>query len=629
MTRAPIDPIGALLEIGEEDAEALRSAALRDPPRGCPLVLRDRRGDELESIEPGGWRDHPLTDALTGLPPGCPVTPLGSDGETFYFLNTLGQVHLLKGTIGKTQLDALFQGRGGYLDWAWPKWKAGKVLIVDSANPGAKPKMKSAPQVSGYEGDEVRRDLFAACAFKGTFALEDRVRGRGAWRDLDGSLVYHAGDAVYVDGRWVAPGEVGRFIYPSRPKLDRPNPKYEKEGPGSPGDTLLETLKTFNWERAELDPRLALGWLMTAKIGGALERRPVVFIVGEEGSGKSTFQELMRLAMNKALLATSNTTQAGIYQRVGQDSVAIMVDEMEAKEDTRTTDKIIELARIAYSGDKMQRGGKDGDAKEFSLRSSFMGSSIAKPATGAQDDSRMAVLMMRPIKDAKADKPFEAKDLEAWGSQLLRRAFHWYPDWDRLLRAFRAALIAVGHDSRAADTFGALAAGYHMAVRDDMPTEGELAEWQGLLAPMDLAETAEKKKTWRRCFDVIMDMAPDTWRSEGGPKTIGGQLEQVKNDPGTQDAAVKKLAPFGITLSWPDGDRQMAWQGARLFIPASHPGMHDLLQATPWAGRMGDTGPWIGVLRQMPQALFENGKCDRGLDKKRSGIFIKLAQVWE
>jgi stalled ribosome rescue protein Dom34 len=64
--------------------------------------------------------------------------------------------------------------------------------------------------------------------------------------------------------------------------------------------------------------------------------------------------------MNGALMSTSNTTQAGIYQKVRQDSVAIMVDEMEAKEDTRTTDKILELARIAYSGDKMQRGGKDG-----------------------------------------------------------------------------------------------------------------------------------------------------------------------------------------------------------------------------------------------------------------------------
>jgi hypothetical protein len=73
-----------------------------------------------------------------------------------------------------------------------------------------------------------------------------------------------------------------------------------------------------------------------------------------------------------------------------------MVDELEAKEDTRTTDKILELARIAYSGDKMQRGGKDGVGQEFAvMSSSFLFSSIALPAMDAQDASRMAVLMMR------------------------------------------------------------------------------------------------------------------------------------------------------------------------------------------------------------------------------------------
>jgi hypothetical protein len=41
--------------------------------------------------------------------------------------------------------------------------------------------------VKGWEADEARRDLFAACAYKGTFELEDRVRGRGAWRDDDGA----------------------------------------------------------------------------------------------------------------------------------------------------------------------------------------------------------------------------------------------------------------------------------------------------------------------------------------------------------------------------------------------------------------------------------------------------------
>jgi ABC-type multidrug transport system fused ATPase/permease subunit len=57
---------------------------------------------------------------------------------------------------------------------------------------------------------------------------------------------------------------------------------------------LLQALQSWNWDRGELDARLALGWLMTALVGGALEQRPVVYVVGTEGAGKSTLQKLLR-----------------------------------------------------------------------------------------------------------------------------------------------------------------------------------------------------------------------------------------------------------------------------------------------------------------------------------------------
>jgi hypothetical protein len=226
-----------------------------------------------------------------------------------------------------------------------------------------------------------------------------------------------------------------------------------------------------------------------------------------EGSGKSTLQKLLRLLMNGALLATSNTTQAGIYQKVKQDSVAVMVDEMEAKEDTRTTDKILELARVAYSGDKMQRGGKDGVGQEFSVFSSFMFSSIAMPAIDAQDASRMAVLgcgrARRDGRDVLGELGLkDGAKVALIGRQLLRRMFAWFEmdggrtRWERLRDEFREALKAAGHEDRSADTFGALAAGCHVALCDEMPTP---ASWPmgGWLRPT----------SWRR---------PPTARGPGG-----------------------------------------------------------------------------------------------------------------
>jgi len=630
--------IGAALPSFEEEDQVALSrqvlqAARNDPPRGAPIAFSQKHG-EPEHIEPGRWREHHAQ--WHRLPLGCPVTPLGKQatlsGTTYFFLDTLGEVAVLAENAGKGHVTSLFGGRPLFLTWAWPRFGKGGV-------------------VTGYAAEDARDDLFAACTYCGTFDLEDRVRGRGAWRDDDGRLIYHAGDAVWIGGQWRPPGQHGRFIYPGRPKIGRPSRTLEREGSGSPGDLLLQGLESWNWERRELDPRLALGWLMLAMVGGALDQRPVIYVVGTEGAGKSTLQKLFRLLMNGALLATSNTTQAGIYQKVKQDSVAVMVDEMEAKEDTRTTDKILELARVAYSGDKMQRGGKDGVGQEFSVNSSFMMSSIAMPPVDAQDASRMAVLMLRErvARDTTLEDLGlrEATKVQALGRQLLKRMIWWFEgeggkDWQALISAFKGALVDVGHNDRSADTFGALAAACHAALRDEMPAADEIEFWQGQLKAEQLVETSGREKTWRRAFMHLIEAQPDNIRNVTH-KSVGSALLAWKNNWGGEigdrkanlDDVMFTLRHFGMTISFGkdqfNAPNPEDWDHARLFIPAKHPGLNDLFAGTPWAGKKGAPGPWLGVLRQMPKHLWENGKCDRGLDEKKSGIFIQLsaALAWD
>lgn len=632
-----IDPINAIanaLPTFEDEDEQVRDLTLRqqaqlDPPMGGPMNLAV--GDDPEDmVEPGEWRDRHLSYP-TSLPLNCPVTPLGKlatlSGTTYFFLDTLGEVAVLAENAGKGNIASLFSGRPNFLPWAWPRrGKVGKGWGV-----------------TGWDADVSRNDLFAACAYMGTFELEDRVRGRGAWRDEAGGLIYHAGDAILIEGKWRPPGAHGRFIYPGRPKIGRPVRKYEEQGEGSPGDVLFQGLQSWTWERPQLDPRLALGWVMSAMVGGALEQRPVAYVVGTEGAGKSTLQKLFRLLMNGALLATSNTTQAGIYQKVKQDSVAVLVDEMEAKEDTRTTDKILELARVAYSGDKMQRGGKDGVGQEFSVNSSFLMSSIAMPPVDAQDASRMAVLMLRErVKAATVDgvRPADVlttlglkdgKKVSDIGRQLLRRLVGWFeiesgrPRWDALIDAFRLALIDSGHSDRAADTFGTLAAGYHAAMRDVMPEKAELDEWMALLKPSTLIETSGREKTWRRCFIHMLDAQPDALRTFA-KKSAGEALLNFKNSPQSSEDVNFILKMCGLSVSWPKNEVE-TWANARLFVPAKHPMLNSLFAGTPWAGRMGAPGPWLGVLRQMPKHLWEPGKCGKGLDSKASGIFISVAEA--
>jgi hypothetical protein len=626
-----IEEIGqALRSFDEEQQASLRQTGKNDPPPGAPLRYQHGRDpNDVVMIEPGQWEPDGWADQRTGLPPGCPVIPLGKEGPTCYFLDTLGAVYELHAqSSGKGPIESMFGGRTRYLEWAWPRWSQPRRVkrTIENAEGETIEEFITVPsRVIGWEADRARQDLVNACAYTGVYSYAELVRGRGAWRAADGSLIYHAGDRVLAGGRWRDPGEIDGMIYPRRPPIGRPSARPQPAGPGSAGDELFEMLQSFNWDRPDLDARLVLGWLMTAKIGGALPRRPVLFVHGGEGSGKSTLHELMRGAMNGALIATAETSQAGIYHHLKQDSVAILIDELEAKDDTRAIHKILTLARIAYSGDKMHRGGKDGVGQEFTLMSSFMASAVSKPATEAQDDSRMAVVMLREREAAGAKLEIKPAWIDATGRHLLRRLFDWWPRWAELVGVIRAALIEVGHNDRSADTFAPLAAGCHAALRDDMPEPGELVDWQRWLNPALLDEIANRERTWRRCLLQLLNAAPDAWRQYTS-KTVGGVLTELRDGVMNAKEADTRLQQIGLSLSWPNEHGQ-DYESARLFVPSNHPAVQALFEGTSWAGSAGSPGPWAGVLRQAPRELWERGVSGKGLDKKAKGLLIDVARA--
>jgi len=612
---------GEVGEAGEGWPSYLREAGALDPLPGNPL--KHQANGELVDINPGRWRDHQangvqisFADFKTGLPPACPVTPIAKDGARFRFLDTTNQEVVLDAQRGgKMVIEALFSGRHHYLWWAWPRWsKPVKKRGATQPEPS---------RVIGFDGEAAWADLMQACALLDGDEVE--VRGRGAWRGRSGELVYHAGDALLVKGEWRPCGQRDGCIYPWRPRIGKPALRFAPEGRGSPGEQLLEVLLTFNWDRRELDARLVLGWLMTAKIGGALRRRPVLFVHGGEGSGKSTLQELMRLAMNGAMVATADATMAGIAQYIGQDSIAILVDELEAREDPRKNEGVLALARIGYSGDEMRRGGKDGAGKSFTLRSSFMASAVNKPATEAQDDSRMALLMLRERQAAGEKLEINPRWAGEIGRDLLKRLIDWWPNWDELERRFRATLVEGGHNDRSADTFAPLAAGCHVALRDDMPEAGELKDWQGWLDPKELHEIADRERGWYRCLTQLLSAPVEAWRHDNA-RSVGAMLLGFKKSPEHFETCSKFLPQVGLQLMWDRGEAQ-TFEKAQLFVSSNHAQLRQLFEGTPWAGRAGQPGPWAWALRQAPPALWTNAKCGRGFLQKASGIAIRIAKA--
>ncbi|TCS14557.1 hypothetical protein [Caulobacter sp. BK020] len=592
------------LDLDEVELQQLREAAAGDPQAGEPRYI----GQEV--VEPGAWREGGHFDRVTGLPEGCPVAPLGKAGDVVYLLDTLGEVSTLKASSsGKGPIGYLFAGRSAFLEWAWPRF--GKA-----AKGGKRP-------VVGWEADDARQAIVDACAWKGVFDDVDRVRGRGAWLHSDGSLIYHAGSRVLFQGKWQHPGELGDWVFPARTPIMSPQPAAADPGQV---ESLMMLLETWNWTRGELDARLLFGWIAAAMIGGALDWRPMVFLTGDAGTGKSTLQKLMAAVIGRGLVSSVNTTGPALYQRLKHDVVPVSVDELESEADTRAADVVIKLVRTAASGGKISRGSSEGVAREYECRSAFVLSAINHPPLGGQDEQRLAILALRPIEKAAVDGLFEGLEPHKVGAALLRRMIDGWPRWARTLKAYRKALIEVGgHTGRSADQFGPMIAAWHIALHDADPDPGMLDYWVKALDVSILAEANGQAPNWRQCLNHLVDVQPDALRTYAH-KNLGPYIQGFR-DQNHLDDLEKRANDVGLAISFAKGAAD-TWENARLFIPSTHPEVSRLFSGTQWGGRPGAGGVWASAMLQAPKDVAWAGVCGRGLDRERKGVLVRLSAVF-
>ena len=570
------------------DAKPLRARVLqvdRDPMPGFArnVEVMGAHDDQTHSVMPGEWAD--FADEW-GLPPDCPVLPLGVDGDVFWFLDTIGQLRgLVESKMGQGGITALFMGRANYLYWAWPRWNA-------------------KGGIAGWRAERSREVLMAACARKGPWNPVDRVRGRGTWRGRAGELIFHCGDELWIDGEDRPMGEMGGFVYPARAPVPQPWPK-SLEKATSPAAEILTLIRTWQWVRPEVDPVLLLGWIGASMIAGALDWRPSVFLVGDKATGKSTLQKLIKQLLGDLLIQSVDTTAAGIYQQLGQDALPIAVDELESEADSRKQKAIIKLMRVSSSGGEMLRGGSDHVGARFKLQSAFLFSSINAPPLEPQDLSRMAVLRLLKLPEGAAEPLLDEKRNAEIGRRIMRRMADRWSTLETQLKAYFEVLAAAGHDGRGQKTFGTLLAIAGLIIGEQAEEMGlpfeNLSRWGELMAAETLDELEDASENWRLCLDHIMLSRPDVWRGGAHP-AIGRVLESFLEDPMdmTPEVARKLLGDAGLGLCRPrptkDRPEIAGWW---LAVPNQSPRLREIFEGTKWAGEP-NASVWGAALRQAP-----------------------------
>lgn len=571
----------------------------------APLPSAD--GDEPEAESKRVLQRHRLPGSGMGLPAKCPYKALGTDGDIVYILDANGQCRAMsfKDLTPAGLLSLMGRKASSYPYEVWPRLKDDSVV--------------------GWRPELAREQTITDCAAAGVWRPTDKTRGRGAWRGQAGALVLHCGDAVWIGpsrervaggadpvegGKYVKPGIIDGFVYPT----DAPTMRLHPE-PVDADDIkqILALIATWRWDREKADPMLVLGWLAAAILGGALDWHPLMWIVGRSGSGKSTFQRMLRETLPGWLLQSTDATAASLYQTLKYDALPVALDEVESEEHNAKTDAVIKLARHAASGAVVLRGGKDHKASNFKAQSSFLFSSIYMPSMLSQDLSRLAIVQLLEL-DPTASPPLGDTELIAtFGPMLLRRLAQQWPKLDARLEMFRALLGKAGHTQRGQSQFGTLLALADLLLNDEAPHPDNLEDSQELQAIIDtfradrLEQTDITTRDEYAALQMLVGYKPDHYRSgEKLPlmtyiRNVADERRKHRRDVGVQpdhDEAGRVLLGCGVRVLGGYGK-----EPAMLAVASRHPELAKCFRETHWCAKPGGTGVWFQALGNLPSAI--------------------------
>lgn len=585
---------------GEEGLETIRAAkkgAKRRPKPDLKVVAGE------QSTDSGGAGDDAKPKSAGVLPQGCPVTALGMHKDTYYFIDQRGQLRIVEDkALGRAKIKSMF-GSLNYLlaeDGFWPRKKQDKDT--------------GEWITTGWKPEDAESALMKACADNGFWSPVDRVRGRGAWLGENGELIINCGDTVLeipggIAGEKVrgqakpwkefTPGLHAGMVYERGDRWLRPDPVSPPASNG-PADQILTILRTWNWYRKEADPKLMLGWLCAAMLGGALHWRVVGWITGGHGTGKSSLERLLKsLFGGHGMLNTGDATEAGVRQTVGNDSLPVALDEQEPdpEGDNRRLRALIGLAKNAASGTVGTRGSADGKSPSQSIiRSAFMLGSILIPDMTPAERSRLVLFELHPLESKSPPEltPAGAREL---GNKLMRRLVDNWHCFPATVATFRDALREAGHAARGQDVFGTLLACAHVALSDDPPTDDELQHWQEVLARDVVAELedeiSDEAALLNLLLSITIEQPHDRKRFPIGHWVgrAAGRWDGLK--PADINASNAVLIQCGLKVVSMDGEQYLA-------VANRHHGLAKLLEGSRWRASPGGKGGWVQALRRLP-----------------------------
>ena len=491
------------------------------------------------------------------------------------------------------------------------------------------PRINDKGEVIGPAWTDAADWLIEQANHAGVFEPE-RVRGRGVWLDSGNRVVWHLGDRLEVNGTITRLADhESRHHYGRLPALPI-NPAVEPLDDAH-GRKILAVIKEMGWAGAS-DYLHVAGHAVTSNVGGALVKRPQLQSESPFGSGKTDNLENVVTPLQAGIgYSSAGSTEAGIRQLVGSDSLPVTVDESE-QEDGKKREALLRLVRYNFDGTEQNKGTPSGQGLRFRMRSSIALAGINAPIPNPADRSRIAVVTRKPIPgDQWADVASRRAALitNEVGERLIRRTVTHLPALLANIATFGkvvAAMVTTGDSGRAGDTWGALLAGAHHLTSTAVISEAQALEWIRSVGwdyshtnsdDTDRAAGAEG----RQCLDHLLAHEL-RWRTA---------LDPEDNRPTTDTITIRELVAMVRSNARSDAGKEainaLGRKGIKvtidgLVVAHNAPGTQAILSSSKWSN-----GAHRARLLELPGAAATASPVHFPTDASRRAVLVPWAAL--
>lgn len=461
--------------------------------------------------------------------------------------------------------------------------------------------------------------LITMCNAVGYFDLQS-IRGRGAWKESD-RIIFHTGMQLLSDKIRYNLGSIDTdFTYEMRKNIRIP---IETSMDKLECSLLTKILSSLNWN-TDADGKLLAGWLAIAPVCGALSWRPHCWITGPRGNGKTyVLEQIIHPVLSDFCINAQGTaaTEAAIRQKLNSDAMPVTIDESEGNDENaaRRMQEVIALARAGSSekSPAIPKGGKDGKATDYFVRSCFLMVSINPQLVNDSDKRRFTIFELAKHNSEDKFKELNKKKKHTitgdFGLRFIARMVNLLPNMLKSIYIFTEAISELVGDRAVADQYGALLGGWWHTWNDDVvEPEMALEEAATILHIKGILDDKEDLTDEQRCLQTILQHET---RIEGdfiGTVTVGELVEYASEyNPQAkikQDAADERLQRLGLRVVEEQKEKYLLILNTSVFVK-------QVLSRTPWAVS------YSTVLTRHP------GAAKRNTTRFSSGLIGRCVQI--